>query len=60
MSNSAPDPTPRPAPPRTPATEIDGALQRLEGLHEQPLAEQVAIFTAVHDALAGQLSAAEG
>ncbi|MEE6286036.1 hypothetical protein V2J52_00025 [Georgenia sp. MJ173] len=60
MSHSAPGPTaPRPGPPVTAESSAAAALEQLDTLTDRPLGEHVAVFTAVHDALAGRLSAAE-
>lgn len=60
MTQSTPVPTPpRPGPPRTAATETAEALAQLDTLTDRPLAEHVAVFTAVHDALAARLTASE-
>lgn len=52
---------PRPVDPRTlrgPAPEeaLDTALAALDGLADRPLAEHVAVFEQVHDALGSALS----
>lgn len=47
---------PLPGPPPNPADAIDGALERLDGLENVPLAEHVARFDAVHATLTDALS----
>ncbi|MEV6242815.1 MULTISPECIES: hypothetical protein [Lentzea] len=50
---------PLPGPPPNPADAIDGALERLDGLENVPLAEHVARFDAVHATLTDALSSIE-
>lgn len=58
-------PAPRPAPPRAAApgagrAEVDAAVAALAGLDELPVADHVARFTALHEALTAALAAVDG